>query len=37
MSIIIISFPGAPKVSEEAVLEEKALNELLKKRVAGES
>lgn len=36
MSIIIIGFPGAPKVSEDAVLEEKALNELLKKRVAGE-
>lgn len=34
MSIIIIAFSGAPKVSEEAVLEEKALNELLKKRVA---
>lgn len=33
MSIIIIAFPGAPKVSEEAVLEEKALNELLKERV----
>ncbi len=36
MSIIIIAFPGAPKVSNEAIKKENELNEQLKKNVSGE-
>ncbi len=37
MSIIIIAFPGAPTVSNEAVKTENELNEQITQKVAGES
>lgn len=36
MSIIIIAFPGAPKVDLEAQKKDEALNKLLQQKVAGE-
>lgn len=35
MSIIVIAFPGAPKVCNEAVKCENELNELLRQKVKG--
>ena len=35
MSIIIIAFPGAPKVDPEAVRKEEELNKLIKQKVTG--
>ena len=35
MSIIIIAFPGAPKVDPEAVRKEEELNSLIKQKVTG--
>ena len=35
MSIIIIAFPGAPKVDPEAVRKEDELNKLIKQKVTG--
>ena len=35
MSIIIIAFPGAPKVCNEAVKQENELNEEIKQKVTG--
>jgi len=35
MSIIIIAFPGAPKVDPEAQKKDEALNKLLQQKVAG--
>lgn len=35
MSIVIIAFEGAPKVSETALQNEKELDKLLEKRVRG--
>ena len=36
MSIIIIAFPGAPKVDPEAVRKEDELNKLIKQKVTGQ-
>ena len=36
MSIIIIAFPGAPKVDPEAVRKEEELNKLIKQKVTGQ-
>ena len=36
MSIIIIAFPGAPKVDPDAVRKEDELNKLIKQKVTGE-
>ena len=36
MSIIIIAFPGAPKVDLEAQKKDEALNKLLQQKVSGE-
>jgi hypothetical protein len=36
MSIIIIAFPGAPKIDVEAQKKDEALNKLLQQKVAGE-
>ena len=35
MSIIIIAFPGAPKVDPDAVRKEDELNKLIKQKVTG--
>ena len=35
MSIIIIAFPAAPKVSSEAIKADNDLNDLLKQKVTG--
>eukprot|EP00794_Sanderia_malayensis_P006556 gene6557-7297_t len=35
MSVIVVAFPGAPKVSEEEQASEKVLNALLKEKIAG--
>ena len=35
MSIIIIAFPGAPKVDPEALRKEEELNKLIKQKVTG--
>ena len=35
MSIIIIAFPGAPKVSNSAIKKDSEVSEMLKKRVQG--
>ena len=35
MSIIIIAFPGAPKVDPDAVKKEDELNKLIKQKVTG--
>ena len=36
MSIIIIAFPGAPKVDPEALRKEEELNKLIKQKVTGD-
>lgn len=35
MSLVLITLPGAPKVSEEAVKREKELEDLIEKKVNG--
>ena len=37
MSIIIIAFPGAPKICNEAIRAENELNELLQQKVLGKT
>lgn len=36
MSVVLVCFPGAPKVSEEAVKKEEELDKYLETRVEGE-
>lgn len=36
MSVVVVCFPGAPKVSEEAVKKEEELDKYLETRVEGE-
>lgn len=36
MSVVLVCFPGAPKVSEEAVKKEEELDKYLEARVEGE-
>ncbi|RXG68002.1 hypothetical protein Avbf_01562 [Armadillidium vulgare] len=37
MSIVLIVFPGAPKVSEEAVKKEKELEQLIRKELTADT
>lgn len=37
MSVVLVCFPNAPKVSEEAVRKDAELNKYLESRVEGES
>lgn len=36
MSVVLVCFPGAPKVSEEAVKKEEELDKYLENRVEGQ-
>lgn len=36
MSVVLVCFPGAPKISEEAVKKEEELDKYLEARVEGE-
>lgn len=35
MSIVLLTLPGAPKVSEEAIKKEKEMEDIIEKKVAG--
>lgn len=35
MSIVLLTLPGAPKISEEAIKKEKEMEDIIEKKVAG--